>query len=262
MRSEWRDKTHLPKHIQDAVATFCEKIEKIEGDNLVSIVLYGSGAKGGYNEYTSNINIVLVLEEASIEVLDRLAGVIHYGSQEFGIGVMVSEPHDLDRSTDVFPIKFRDIQRHYVILSGEDLIESLSIEETHLRLRCEQEFKNLMWRMRYFYLHRKHRSEQVEATLMSVTSEFLIATEALLYLETGESFTTKEEIVDAAAKELDFPASLLKKLLSLKQTKLKPNEDELRSLYQQLMELVTFAADLADRWTPDEDDEDEEDEDE
>lgn len=260
MRPEWREKTHLPKHLQDAVAVFCEKIEKSEGDNLVSIVLYGSAVKGGFNQYTSDINVVLVLEEASIEALDRLAGVIHYGAQEYGIGVMVSEPQDLDRSTDVFPIKFRDIQRHYVILSGEDLIEELEIEETHLRLRCEQEMKNLMWRMRYFYLHRKHRAEQVEGTLMSVTSEFLTATETLLYLETGESFTSKQDIVNAAVRELEYPKSLLKKLLSMKQTKLKPNADELRELYKQLMELVTYAADLADRWEADDEDDDEDDE--
>ena len=252
MNKAWEQNIFLPSHMQDELVQFCGTIEETEGDNLVTIVLYGSAVKGGYNEHTSDINVLLVLQDVSIQVLDRLAEPIHYAAQEFGIAVMVSEPKDLNRSTDVFPIKFRDIQLNHVILVGEDVLEPLQIDETHLRLRCEQEFKNLMWRMRYFYLHRKHRPELIEATILSVFSNLLMATETLLYLQTGQHLNTKEKIIEQAVKELDYPKALLKKLMALQQTKLKPKAEELKEMYEDLMQLVAFAADLADRFEPDE----------
>ena len=45
-----------------------------------------------------------------------------------------------------------DMQQDYILLCGQDVMKDLTIKRDHLRLRCEQEIKNLMLRLRSSYL--------------------------------------------------------------------------------------------------------------
>jgi hypothetical protein len=46
------------------------------------------------------------------------------------IQLLTLTPADLSSSTDVFPIKFLDMQQDYEILHGEDLVKDLEVGET------------------------------------------------------------------------------------------------------------------------------------
>ena len=50
----------LPTNVSSALSTFVSAAKKSFGDNLISVVLYGSGAEGKLRP-TSDVNLILLL---------------------------------------------------------------------------------------------------------------------------------------------------------------------------------------------------------
>ena len=236
----------LPVATRDALERFRGELEAALGDRLVAVVLYGGIAKGEYAPLTSDVNAMVVLRDATTATLDRLVAPVQEGMRDCRLAVMVLTEEDLRRSTDVFPIKFLDMQRHHRVLCGRDVLADLGIAEAHLRLRCEQEIKNLLLRLRQFYVQRQHRPELVEGTLGRALSSFLIDLSVVLLLKTGRVPTGKEAIAEAAAQELGLDGRVLQEVLALKGGTQQPNADELKRLYDEFMRTVEQAAAIVD----------------
>jgi hypothetical protein len=132
------------------------------------------------------------------------------------------------------------------VLCGRDVLADLDITDAHLRLRCEQEIKNLLLRLRQFYVQRQHRPELVEATLGRAVSSFLTDLGVVLLLKTGAAPVGKEAIAEAAARELGLDGQVLHEVLALKGGTRQPNADELKRLYDEFMRSVEQAAEIVD----------------
>jgi hypothetical protein len=160
---------------------------------------------------------------------------------------MILSESDLHSSTDVFPIKFLDMQRHHCLLLGRDPFTNLTIARDHLRLRCEQEIKNLLLRLRQYYLLRSHRSDLIESLLANTISAFITSLSALLILRTGAAPVKERDIAIAAAREIDADGALLVKLLDLRAGDFRPEAGELKDLYNGYMTIAQKAAEIADK---------------
>ncbi len=133
------------------------------GHRLVSVVLYGGLAKGEYIPDTSDVNVMIVLDDVPVSALDRAAPIIQGSARDFRLAAMMVGESDLRRSTQVFPIEFLDMQRYHRVLWGEDVFTGLTISRDHMRLRCAQEITNLL--LHQFFVQRAHRPELIETTL-------------------------------------------------------------------------------------------------
>jgi hypothetical protein len=236
----------LPMATRDALERFRGELEAALGERLVAVVLYGGIAKGEYAPLTSDVNAMVVLQDATTATLDQLVAPVQEGMRDCRLAVMVLTEEDLRHSTDVFPIKFLDMQRHHRVLCGRDVLADLDITDAHLRLRCEQEIKNLLLRLRQFYVQRQHRPELVEATLGRAVSSFLTDLGVVLLLKTGAAPVGKEAIAEAAARELGLDGQVLHEVLALKGGTRQPNADELKRLYDEFMRSVEQAAEIVD----------------
>jgi hypothetical protein len=237
----------FPTQVRDGLERFCNQLREAVGEQLVSIVLYGGLAKGEYNPQTSNVNVMILLKEVTVEILDRATPPVQQGIRDFRLSILVLSEEDLQRSTDVFPTKFLDMKQFHTVLWGKDPLADLHISRDHLRLRCEQEIKNLLLRLRQFYLYRIHRSEMIESTLTSAVSSFLTNLGLLLTLKTGESPGGKNAIADAAAYEFGIDNAPLQNILDIKYGSYRPDLAELKALYNAFMSTVQTAANIVDR---------------
>ena len=247
MSQNWQEHSQLPEPLLSALQVFVEEAVAATKNALESIVLYGSAVKHDFCEETSDLNLLLVFREISLQTLDAFAPVFRKGQTHLPLGVMLYSREDLARSTDVFPIKFMDIKAHHQLLWGSDVLTTLEVQEEHLRLRCEQELKNLAIRLRMFYLQESQRAEQIERKLERVFSSLLISLEALQYLKTGKHASTQAETIERCAAHLDTDTSVLTSLLKLKRRQVEMEFDELKSLYEELMKLVSMTAEIADK---------------
>jgi hypothetical protein len=245
MTSDETVEAALPAVVQEGQARLCAQLVEALRDQLVSVILYGGLAKGEYIPDTSNVNVMIVLDEVTVAALDKAAPIIQGGVRDFRLAALLLCESDLRYSIEVFPIKFLDMQRYHRVLWGKDVLADLTIARDHVRFRCAQEITNLLLRLRQFYLQRAHRPELIESTLTRAISSFLTSLNTLTELKTGQAATTKPAIIEAAER-IGLHAQPLREVFALKRGQLKPDTEELKRLYDRFMMTVQQAAALVD----------------
>lgn len=237
----------LPASIEAALTTFIEGLSRDLKDGLIAALLYGSAARGDYSPAHSDINIMLVLDEVSAARCDQIALRLNQAQRSATFELFLVTPQELERSADVFPLKFLDIQRHHRVLHGQDPLAKVEIAWGHLRLRVEQQIKTLMFELRVKYMQLSKRPEQLYRVMASTVGDFLISVGALLYLRDPQWWVTgKEHIAEQAKAQLGFDGPLIDRLLSIHRGQVKLSAEQVRDLYDHFMALVDQAAQQVD----------------
>lgn len=101
---------------------------------LHSVVLYGSAARGDYEKSTSDLNLILVVDELTPPVLEQMSPeLVRWESRGQPLPRMFT-PATIVESADVFPVEFLDLQAYRQVLVGSDPFEGLEVNTAHLRL--------------------------------------------------------------------------------------------------------------------------------
>ncbi|MEN9797784.1 MAG: hypothetical protein RL653_1480 [Pseudomonadota bacterium] len=142
----------LPAEVASRFAVDMEALVSAGGASVRALLVYGSAARGRYRPGHSDLNVVVVLADAAPGTLDRISGPLQQATRHVGLEPFLLVAGEIPRAADVFPTKFADIVAHHVLLSGEDPFSELVIPHAHLRLRVEQELRNLCLRLRRRYV--------------------------------------------------------------------------------------------------------------
>ena len=143
----------IPDNLQADIQALAEGLQKSLGDKLKSVVLYDGMAKNEYIKENDLVCLMVVLTEVDTGNLDCVGEVLREDPRQKQYQTLVLSERDLKTSTDVFPIRFLDMQQDYDVLVGDDVVKDLEISRDNLRLRCEQEIKNLLLRLRTLYIN-------------------------------------------------------------------------------------------------------------
>ena len=234
----------IPKVLRDDILSVVEEVKSKLGYKLESIVLSGGLVKNKIVKETDRVQLMFVVHEVSIELLD-LASEALAGKRAKQIQATILTRSDLESSTDVFPIRFLDMQQDYELLHGEDVIESLSISRDNLRLRCEQEIKNLLLKQRRVYLGFRENPQAMEAMLLRGYFSFLQSGDALAELITGKVYRNDDEVVEAIG-EIGLDASLMKRISGLRSGDSLGDSAAIKKTAGEFMAMIEKAAKLAD----------------
>jgi hypothetical protein len=235
-----------PELIKQTLSEFMEKLQKQAGENLAGVILYGGMALGRYRADRSDINIVLLLKDVSIEKLKEISEVIRWGFSEICIEPMIMTPGEVRKSADVFPIKFLHIKKHHVVLYGEDPFADLAVPRQYLRLRVEQELRNSALRTRRAFITFEKDPSKLADIAANVLPALAVDLETLLDLKGCQlpAETSFEAIAAASAKEFQLDAESLLKFASYRENKIR-GKDAL-SAYSGFLSSIARAAEIAD----------------
>lgn len=225
----------------DTRVKLAEDLANALGDALVSAVAYGPpNAKPGVVP-----SLLVVLDEVSSDNLALMRKPVADALKKDDLGIMTLTENELKRSADVFPIKFRAIRRNGKTLQGKDLVQKMEIRDSHLRLRCEQELKNLSLRLRQRYLQGLRTAKQKASALASSVGSLRQDLAVLAELKEGKSDLSPKELAEVA-KGWDLDLSPLDQAEKLADEK-KPDDVKADSTYHAFRAMVDQAADIADR---------------
>jgi len=204
----------LPKKIKGITDDFVRELKNVYGDGLVSVVLYGSAASGEYAVRHSNVNIAVILRDAGIRNLSKMAPIMKKRRFRIINPVFFTEEY-IRRSTDVFPIEFLDMKENYAVLYGKDVLVDLSIDTKNLKFQCEQELKSKLINIKRAYLLNANRAFFGKALFRLFTSSLHILRN-IIRLKSGVAVYSKENIIREAAKEFGIDPDNLNKILAAK----------------------------------------------
>lgn len=138
----------LPRRVQGRVEEFVGSLREIAGEDLASVMLHGSVARGDWSEASSDIDVVVVLKRARREALTLMGDALALARASARVEAMILVEGEIARAADVFPLYYQDIRDHHIVLHGSDPFGGLVIESHHLRLRIEQELRDVSVRLR------------------------------------------------------------------------------------------------------------------
>ena len=234
----------IPETLLNDLRSITATLETNLGDTLQSVVLYGGVAKNELVKDTDRVTLMIVLKEVNTATLEKVGDALG-GKRQQQIQATVLTLADLNTSMDVFPIKFLDMQQDYEVLAGEDVVKSLEIGRANLRLRCEQEIKNLMLKQRRMYMNSRSNPRALEGMLLRGYYSFLQSGDALAELITGKEYRKEEEVVEAiGAKGMD--AELLKRIAALRSGESLGDDAAVKQTVGEFMVMIEKAAKMAD----------------
>jgi Nucleotidyltransferase domain. len=170
------------------------------GRDLVSVILYGSAIRGDFNPEKSDINLLVVLSSMDIGLICRSADIqAKYMRKRFSKPLFMDKEYIIS-SSDSYPMEFLDIKEHYRVLTGEDVLSTISPEKEHLRLQVERELKgkwlHLIDEYTSSYKNRKQLIRLSAVSLKALAPVFRM----LLKLKNHEIPSGKRELLAALEK--------------------------------------------------------------
>lgn len=239
------EEINLPRKIQKTVDNFIDELKDVYADKLVSVVLYGSAASGEYISKHSNINLAIVLKDASIPSIKMCARFVNKNKFLSVNPVFFTEDY-VKRSLDVFPIEFLDIKENHIILHGKDVFKDIQIDLKNLRFQCEQELKSKILNIKKLYLRNKNKLALKNILFKAVTSSLHILRN-FVRLKGKEPSYRKDEILDELSGEFAVDVNPLKKILDAKNKNVRLNNKDIEELFTGLVETLENISDKVDR---------------
>ena len=223
------DKSKLPQKILKSLDNFTSEMSSVYGNGLISIVLYGSAASGEFKPGFSNVNLLVVLNDTRLENLAKSKAVFKKtGFRE--LNCLFFTPEYINSSTDVFPIEFLDMKENYAVIYGHDLLSGLDIDLKNLRFQCEQELKSKLIKIKNHFLFQRRDKAILQNLLVRSLNSFLHIARNLIRLKGRIPPYLKEAILKEVGIEFKTDVSNLKKVLELKEKKLKLDYRETEAL--------------------------------
>jgi len=212
--------TKIPDKPEDIFDEFCGDYADLFDDDLISIILYGSGARGEYIPKKSDINFFIVLRDNGIEKIDRsLDLVAKWEKRSVAVPLFLSEEF-IEASLDTFPLEFFNIRLAYKVVYGKDILKNLDIEKDKLRLQCERELKAKLILLRRSFL--QANGEPISA--------FISIFNALLYLKEDQIPIKYNDIIKAMNEHFGVDQEIFQGLLGIKKEEKRPCKEELKTI--------------------------------
>ncbi|QDU47921.1 hypothetical protein [Gimesia panareensis] len=243
-----RQRPHDPAQIVEMLHGLRDALIAELGGQLRSLIVFGDLVREKQFDGThGKVNLMIVLMQIDCDLLDRIADSISEFEKRIPLATMILTHEDLTSSCDVFPVKFHNIKEYHTLLHGEDVISDLVISDAHLRLRCEQELKNIMIRLRTFYLHRRQHPEQLMQTLLETATAFLNNVNACLLVKTGLVPEEDSDVLNEFGDEFHINITVVRKILDFRSLPQAPASAELKQVYNDFMSLIHETTQVVDQ---------------
>ena len=222
----------IPKEPKEIFPGITNDYKQLFGDDLDSVIVYGSAASGEYVPGKSDINFMIVLSEHGIDRIDRTFEVIGKW-KKLGVATPLFLTEDYIRtSLDAFPIEYLNFQNNYQLVYGKDVLKDLTFDLRFVRLQCEREIKGKLLLLREAFLETRGKGRDLQQLVSQSIRAFVAIFNGLLYLKGKGIPRHKREVITEVCQTFDMDTSLFQKLLDIKENKMKPSGTEITQLFQ------------------------------
>ena len=220
--------------------SFRDALTEQLGQALTSIVLFGSATGSHYIEDVSDLNVLIVVESASMQLLETIRTTLrtHKG---ITIDPLIVTRTEVDRLPDAFPIETADIQAARRVLSGDDLLAGLEVQPEAIRRQLASELLGKTMRLRSVYAQaKKGNDKELRATLGRAISPFGALMRALLHVSDvkfAQLSPPREflEILAQLEKRFDLEMEGFRSASLVKSGRETPDHTELTAIFEKVL---------------------------
>jgi len=223
---------------EKALSELTRKFQDAYGNQLVSAVLYGSGAEGELHKQFSDLNILCVLKQVTPRELAASETVFHWWRELGNPAPLVLSEDEVRTSTDCFPIEFHDMKRSHRILFGTDVIEGLVIDDSFYRAQIEHDLRAKLLRLRQKAAGVMSDKQLLWRLMADSVSTFLVLGRHALRLTGVETSGPKSDVVAALNAHFHTEEEPFLTLLKLRAEGKVPTGLDAARLFEQYLKVV------------------------
>jgi hypothetical protein len=226
---------------------FVVRLRQAAGENLQSVILYGSAASAEFHDDFSNVNLLCVMHDASYAALRAVAPAVEWWTRQKHHVPLLLSGEELQRSADVFSIELLDMQQRHRVLFGTDVLAGLTIPMHFHRAQVEYELREktilLRGRLLVAGTDKKRLWELMLASLSTFVTLFRHSLIAL-----GETPPDgKRETIQALAQKIKFDPSAFLQLLDIRERKADRKQFDAADIFARYLAAVQQVTAAVDR---------------
>jgi predicted nucleotidyltransferase len=190
------------------VAEFARRLEAALDGNLVSLVLFGSAARGTHVAGQSDVNVLAVVRDASVAALHAATPVVAEWTKGGQPPPLIFAEDEWRAATDVFPIEIEDIRDAHRVLAGRDPLDGVTTRRGDLRIELEHEVRGKVLRLRTEYAAAAADGKALGRLLVHSAGTFFVLFRAVLRLTGGVPPAKHDALVREACAATGLDASV------------------------------------------------------
>jgi hypothetical protein len=156
------------------------------GNDLTSVVLYGSAAGGDHNPKRSDQNVLVIVKAVPMTAAKAIAATSRAWADAGNPAPLVFKEAEWRGSADVFPMEYADIIDRHRVLHGPSPVDGIRVSKDHLRLQLENETMGKLLHLRQAVLATAGDDKKLVELLGSTASAIMVIFRAVCRLH-GES---------------------------------------------------------------------------
>lgn len=199
--------------VQRLVEPFLRECDRLLGRGY-SAVLHGSVVRGEYLEGWSDVNLLLVLESATPDVLGALTGPFATWARSHQPPPLLLSRPEWRRAADVFPVEITDIRSAYRVLRGEDPLADVAVRPAELRVALERDLRGRLLRLRQGFVALAADPGSLAALARDTAPSVVVLLRAVLVLAGAQLPAARADVAAAAGLVVGFPSAHLDTILA------------------------------------------------
>jgi hypothetical protein len=203
------------------------KLKHALGDNLDSLVLYGSAAakEDGFHADYSDLNVLCLVNRLDAKTLERIASTVSWWEGNKQPAPILFTIEELRCSADVFAIELYDIKQRHKVLFGADHFTKLDVPMDLHRVAVERELRTNLIKLRQKYMAiAGHDAKPIVQLMADSISSFATLFRHSLIALGEQPQQHKREVVAQLAEKLHFERKPFDQILDLREGKLRASD--------------------------------------
>ena len=214
---------------------FAKEMQSAFGEELQSVLLVGSAARGDFIPGKSDVNTLVILTRAGMEWLEKAYPVLkHWRRKSLAVPHFMM-PDAVERGLDSYPLEFLDFKSFHKVVLGPDILTDIAIPPQQLRLQIERELRGKLFLLRQAFASEAGNNKHLQAVLKRSVSVFTAVFQGILELGGKPIPADRSALFKDAAAFAGFSDRVFLQILEIRDGKTTKN---LRVVFKDLLQEV------------------------
>jgi hypothetical protein len=214
------------------------RLREVGGENLLGVAVYGMPAHQRTGVKNREINLLVVVSNASLPALLPLAAILTSAQRQSQVASVVVTPADLRAEAQLFPGRILEIRRSHRLMHGDVYLERLEIAPHGLRLAALQDLKSLEGRLRHRIINHGTDPDLLWSGLVQSLPRLASILETELYARHATLPGERAELLRLAGVELGIEPARLESLAALRPATRRPPDETVRETLDDYLRLL------------------------
>ncbi len=190
----------MAKIKREQAQEFADQIAGVLGDNLWSLIMFGSAVRGGFGPGHSDVNLLLIVQDWTTKALRPIERSNADLLKRRSPAPLIFTEREWRASTDVFPIEIEDMRDAHELLRGVDPFDGLTTTRAHLRHELEREIRGKLLQLRAEYAAVAPDGKALTRLLIDSARTFFVLMRGTVRLTGGTPSENPASLVNMASE--------------------------------------------------------------